>query len=54
MNFHGPYCDEIRKKVVEKFKEGNITIPDIEAIAQEIEMVETLNDKQDPRSIGTL
>ena len=54
MNFHGPYCDEIRKKVVEKFKEGNITIPDIEAIAQEIELVETMNDKQDPSQLNKL
>ena len=54
MNFHGPYCDEIRKKVVEKFKEGIITIPDIEAIAQEIELVETMNDKQDPSQLNKL
>ena len=54
MNFHGPYCDEIRKKAVEKFKEGNITIADIEVIAQEIEMVETLNEKQDPSQLNKL
>ena len=54
MNFHGTYCDEIRKKVVEKFKEGNITITDIEVIAQEIEMVETLNEKQDPSQLNKL
>ena len=54
MNFHGPYCAEIRKKVVEKFKEGIITIPDIEAIAQEIELVETMNDKQDPSQLNKL
>ena len=54
MNFHGTYCDEIRKKAVEKFKEGKITIADIEVIAQEIELVETMNDKQDASQLNKL
>ena len=54
MNFHGPHCDEIRKKTVEKVKEGKITITDIEQIAHEIEMVESLNGKQDSSQLNRL
>ena len=54
MNFHGPHCDEIRKKTVEKVKEGKITITDIEQIAHEIEMAEALNEKEDPYQLSRL
>ena len=50
MNFNGPHCEEIRKKTVEKFKDGKITITEIEQIAQEIEMVEALNGTNDQDS----
>ena len=50
MNFNGPHADDIRQKTVEKFKEGKITINNIEQIAQEIEMVEALNGTKDQDS----
>ena len=50
MNFNGPHADDIRKKTVEKFQEGKITITNIEQIAQEIEMVQALNGTKDQDS----
>ena len=54
MNFHGPHCEEIRKRSIDKFKEGDITVSDIEQIAHEIEMAEALNEKEDADQLNRL